>query len=165
MNSKLIAIGIVLVLCSAAAQAEMYKWKDANGVTHYAQLPPDGVDAEMMSIDGKKNDYRRLPRATRPAAEDNPVEEEVESETETQVAMTGEEALEQAEAMAEDERERIAAEEKRICDIATKNLIDLESRPIVRVKEGDDYRVLSADEKAETTTKTKEQIKRYCATR
>jgi glutaredoxin len=31
---------IVLLMCAGAASAQMYKWKDANGVTHFSDTPP-----------------------------------------------------------------------------------------------------------------------------
>ncbi|MCR6663433.1 MAG: DUF4124 domain-containing protein [Luteimonas sp.] len=37
-----ILLGLALLCLSASASAqEVYQWKDANGVTHYSQTPPD----------------------------------------------------------------------------------------------------------------------------
>ncbi|MES2743658.1 MAG: glutaredoxin family protein [Pseudomonadota bacterium] len=33
-------VGLVLLLCAGAASAQLYKWKDANGVTHFSDTPP-----------------------------------------------------------------------------------------------------------------------------
>lgn len=152
-----------------SASADMYKWVDASGVTHYSQLPPAGVaDAEVIEQSGKKkSSYRRVVEEDEEDEED---EELVENEFETdesedtteQLALAGEDALKNAEELAAAEKKRIEEEERKICEIATKNLIGLESRPIVRVKDGDDYRVLSAAEKDAKTSETREQITKYC---
>lgn len=33
------------------ADAQVYKWKDANGVTHYGEKPPEGRQSKSMEID------------------------------------------------------------------------------------------------------------------
>ena len=45
---------VLLLLCAAgAAQAQMYKWKDAKGVTHYTDTPPpSGAAAAAMKSYG-----------------------------------------------------------------------------------------------------------------
>jgi glutaredoxin len=45
---------VLLLLCAAgAAQAQMYKWKDAKGVTHYTDTPPpSGATAAPMKSSG-----------------------------------------------------------------------------------------------------------------
>lgn len=171
MKIKILIITLAAVLYCTTAAADMYKWVDASGVTHYSQLPPPGVaDAEIIEQRGSnKSSYRRV------VEEDSEDEEEseedlVENEFETdeaddsaeQVALAGEDALKNAEELAAAEKQRVEEEERKICDIATKNLIGLESRPIVRVKDGDDYRVLSAAEKDAKTAETREQITKYC---
>eukprot|EP01036_Dinobryon_divergens_P014582 gene14582-19714_t len=32
--------GLALLACASTASAQMYKWKDAKGVTHYTDTPP-----------------------------------------------------------------------------------------------------------------------------
>jgi hypothetical protein len=44
-----IAMAAVLALAAAAAWAQpSYKWKDAQGKTHYGDVPPPGVSAEVV---------------------------------------------------------------------------------------------------------------------
>jgi glutaredoxin len=45
---------VLLLLCAAgAAQAQMYKWKDARGVTHYTDTPPpNGATAAPIKSSG-----------------------------------------------------------------------------------------------------------------
>jgi len=58
---KLLIVTLATVLYCATASADMYKWVDGSGVTHYSQLPPDGVEAEVIEQRGKKKStYRRV---------------------------------------------------------------------------------------------------------
>lgn len=166
MKTKILIVTLAIVLYGTTAAADMYKWVDGNGVTHYSQLPPDGVEAEIIEQRGKKkSSYRRVTEEELEEENDVTENEFATDETEdpeAQVALAGEDALKNAEELAAAEKKRVAEEERKICDIATKNLIGLESRPIVRVKDGDDYRVLSAEEKDAKTAETREQITKYC---
>jgi hypothetical protein len=52
MRAPILASLFVLVLASAAAQAGggIYQWKDAKGVTHYADTPPPASEYKQRSI-------------------------------------------------------------------------------------------------------------------
>ena len=41
----------LLLLAGTAGAADLYKWKDANGVTHYSESPPAGQKYESRRID------------------------------------------------------------------------------------------------------------------
>ena len=43
---SLLAIG--LLLCAAPSSAQMYKWVDDKGVTHYSESPPPGRKAQQL---------------------------------------------------------------------------------------------------------------------
>ncbi|MGY8564869.1 DUF4124 domain-containing protein [Paracidovorax citrulli] len=59
----------LLLLASASASAgNVYKWKDANGVTQYSEKPPTGQNAEQRKV------QNRDPAATRAAAAPAPAE-------------------------------------------------------------------------------------------
>jgi Domain of unknown function (DUF4124) len=45
------AVSLVLAIAVATAEAQVYKWKDANGVTHYGEKPPEGRQSKSMAID------------------------------------------------------------------------------------------------------------------
>lgn len=48
------AVAFLLGLLSTAGLADtetIYKWTDENGVVHYGELPPEGVDAELVTVD------------------------------------------------------------------------------------------------------------------
>ena len=51
---SVLPIGLALVFSASASAAlaadEVYQWKDANGVTHYSQTPPQGVSYKSRTI-------------------------------------------------------------------------------------------------------------------
>lgn len=50
------AAALALLLAANAAAAQVYKWVDANGVTHYGNHPPAGVTAQPVG--DRMNVYR-----------------------------------------------------------------------------------------------------------
>ena len=61
---------LVLVLLVAAcplAFAQAYKWKDAQGVTHYSDSPPPGQGAKVEKIQMKGGVNAPVPASTGPA--------------------------------------------------------------------------------------------------
>ncbi|MFP7722498.1 DUF4124 domain-containing protein [Lysobacter sp. A3-1-A15] len=50
-TASLLGAGLLLALAAAPAlSGEVYKWKDAQGVTHYADAPPAGGNFESRDI-------------------------------------------------------------------------------------------------------------------
>ena len=55
MNCKLLSLALLCAVASAhAAQAQVYKWTDANGVVHYSDAPPpqSTPKVETMHVNG-----------------------------------------------------------------------------------------------------------------
>ncbi len=42
MNPSFAAWSLLALAWNAAAATQFYQWKDANGVSHYTEAPPDG---------------------------------------------------------------------------------------------------------------------------
>ena len=47
MNPRLL-LAMGLLLCAAPSSAQMYKWVDEKGVTHYSESPPPGRKAQQI---------------------------------------------------------------------------------------------------------------------
>jgi len=43
----------LLLLAAGASATDLYKWKDAQGVTHYSESPPSGQKYESRRIDNR----------------------------------------------------------------------------------------------------------------
>ncbi len=63
LRSALTASVLALAIAPAAFAGEVYQWKDANGVTHYSQTPPNQGKYETRSI------YHRQPVGDDPTAQ------------------------------------------------------------------------------------------------
>lgn len=46
MRLMFLASGLMLALCGNAMAAQVYKWVDAQGVTHFGAQPPQGQQVE-----------------------------------------------------------------------------------------------------------------------
>ena len=66
--------GLLLLLCAGAASAQMYRWKDAHGVTHFSDTPP-ATSVPVAKIDSRINASAApgLPFALAQAVKSNPV--------------------------------------------------------------------------------------------
>lgn len=67
------AVGVALLLAGAAASAQVYKWVDAKGVTHYSDTPPASKQAEVKAYGGNVATLVPLPFELARAARTAPV--------------------------------------------------------------------------------------------
>ena len=89
---RIIFFAIQLVILGSTAgicYAEMYKWVDAEGVTHYESRPPEWAGAEITSVRVKRTEaqtvQKRLDRADEmQAAVETREQQEAESSAEQQ---------------------------------------------------------------------------------
>ena len=49
---------------------QVYKWRDAGGILHYGDTPPDGVTYETLTVSNRVNVIKSIP-VKRPQAEDS----------------------------------------------------------------------------------------------
>lgn len=64
---------LCLALCCGLAQAQTYRWTDANGRTVVSDTPPPGQARNVARVGGAAQPDDGLPFATRLAAEKHPV--------------------------------------------------------------------------------------------
>ena len=67
------ALGAALLLAGASASAQIYKWVDAKGVTHYSDTPPASKQAEVKPYGGADAVLVPLPYELARAARTAPV--------------------------------------------------------------------------------------------
>jgi hypothetical protein len=72
MNTRLLALGWLLVLLACASQGatrEMWMWVDANGVTHYSDRPVPGAKlVSITSMEPVEGPQRTIPPAAAPGS-------------------------------------------------------------------------------------------------
>lgn len=67
-------LSIVLLMCAGAASAQVYKWKDAKGVTHFSDTPPAvTVPAKTVQLKSYSTGGAALPAELATAAQNRPV--------------------------------------------------------------------------------------------
>jgi len=137
-----LAGGLVLALCGNVMAAQVYKWVDAQGVTHFGAQPPQGQQVETVNT---------VTAPAKPAATPAPI---AEDETEADQQSIDRKVKQQ---VAEQEAER-----KRYCETMRTNLAQLQNNPRVRVEEKGETRRITEEERQARIAETRDKIAENC---
>lgn len=141
-----LALTMGMSLAHVTAEEVMFRWTDANGIVHYGQVPPSGVDAERITRSSPRVDRAPQERLERALSERDQRQQQARSE--------------------QNEQERQAASERirrENCERARNNLETLTSRGgRVTIRENDQYRVMDEDERQAMIEETRGQIREFC---
>jgi len=137
-----LAGGLVLALCGNVMAAQVYKWVDAQGVTHFGAQPPQGQQVETVNT------------VTAPAKSTTMPAPVVEDETEVDQQSIDRKVKRQ---VAEQETER-----KRYCETMRTNLAQLQNNPRVRVEEKGETRRITEEERQAKIAETRSKIDENC---
>ncbi|HAG78953.1 glycosyltransferase [Stutzerimonas stutzeri] len=142
MRFMFLAGGLVLALCGNVMAAQVYKWVDAQGVTHFGAQPPQGQQVETVNT------------VTAPAKSTTMPAPVVEDETEVDQQSIDRKVKRQ---VAEQEAER-----KRYCETMRTNLAQLQNNPRVRVEEKGETRRITEEERQAKIAETRSKIAENC---
>jgi hypothetical protein len=142
MRFMFLAGGLVLALCGNVMAAQVYKWVDAQGVTHFGAQPPQGQQVETVNTVTAPAKSTTMPA---PVAED---------ETEVDQQSIDRKVKRQ---VAEQEAER-----KRYCETMRTNLAQLQNNPRVRVEEKGESRRITEEERQARIAETRSKIDENC---
>lgn len=142
MRFMFLAGGLVLALCGNVMAAQVYKWVDAQGVTHFGAQPPQGQQVETVNT------------VTAPAKSTTMPAPVVEDETEVDQQSIDRKVKRQ---VAEQETER-----KRYCETMRTNLAQLQNNPRVRVEEKGETRRITEEERQARIAETRDKIAENC---
>lgn len=142
MRFMFLAGGLVLALCGNVMAAQVYKWVDAQGGTHFGAQPPQGQQVETVNT------------VTAPAKSTTMPAPVVEDETEVDQQSIDRKVKRQ---VAEQEAER-----KRYCETMRTNLAQLQNNPRVRVEEKGETRRITEEERQARITETRDKIAENC---
>lgn len=142
MRFMFLAGGLVLALCGNVMAAQVYKWVDAQGVTHFGAQPPQGQQVETVNTVTAPAKSTTMPA---PVAED---------ETEVDQQSIDRKVKRQ---VAEQEAER-----KRYCETMRTNLAQLQNNPRVRVEEKGESRRITEEERQAKIAETRSKIDENC---
>ncbi|MFC3607138.1 DUF4124 domain-containing protein [Stutzerimonas tarimensis] len=146
MRLMIAAGSLLLALGGAAAAAPIYKWVDAEGVTHFGAHPPAGQPAETFSI----SNIGSRPSPPAPAVA---IENENENENEEQAALDRQVQREVAQQQ---------AELKTYCTSLRTSLAQLTNNPRLRVEEDGQSRRIDEEERQARIAETRQKIAEDC---
>ena len=142
MRSMVIVGSVLLALSSSTMAAQVYKWVDAQGITHFSAQPPQGQAAQTLNT---------VTPPPKPAAEPDA--------SESSASLVDQEKIDRKvkQQVAEQEAER-----KRYCETLQTNLAQLQNNPRVRVEENGEVRRLKEEERQSRIAETKQKIEENC---
>ncbi|CAM5453227.1 DUF4124 domain-containing protein [Stutzerimonas degradans] len=143
MRSMVIVGSLLLALSSSTMAAQVYKWVDAQGITHFSAQPPQGQTAQTLNT---------VTPPPKPVAAESDASENSES-------LVDQEKIDRKvkQQVAEQEAER-----KRYCETLQTNLAQLQNNPRVRVEENGEVRRLKEEERQSRIAETKQKIEENC---
>ncbi|MGH8353905.1 MAG: DUF4124 domain-containing protein [Pseudomonas sp.] len=142
---RMILTGSLLLALSATAMAsQVYKWVDAQGVTHFGAQPPQGQDATSI------NTATPPPKTSTP-----PALPKLDSEIEADKQKAIDEKVKKEVAAKE-------AERKKYCETVRTNLAQLQNNPRLRVEEKGEVRRLSEEERQARIAESTKAIAENC---
>ena len=141
-------IAFILLFINFPSIAEMYKWVDENGNTHYSQSPPVSSDVNVETI------------APLPPVDTSNAQQDLQQTVEKAKSLR-EERLVAKENKEKEENDKQQLKER--CQQLKERLYSLQVRPRANKKDAEGNLVrMTEDERQEDITKTKTEIKEKC---
>jgi hypothetical protein len=133
----------MLALSATAMASQVYKWVDAQGVTHFSAQPPQGQPATAINTSAPPP--RQAPAEPAPSVEEllDPEQAAIDKKVKEQVAAQ-------------------EAERKQYCASARTNLAQLENNPRLRIEDEGEVRRIDENERQERITELKKSIAENC---
>lgn len=143
MRSMFIVGSLLLAMSSTTMAAQVYRWVDAQGITHFGAQPPEGQAAQTL------NTVAPPPKPSAPEA----------ATGESHAPLGDQQAIDRKVKQQVVEQE---AERKRYCETLRTNLAQLQNNPRVRVEEKGEVRRLTEEERQARITETQQKIGEHC---
>ena len=141
MRRSLIASALIVLMSTPVMAAQVYKWVDAQGVTHFGAQPPEGQQATSVNTT-----IAPAPAAIPAKLPEVGVDEEQQ-------------------AIDEKVKKEVAAKEaerKQYCEKMRTNLAQLENNPRLREEVNGEVRRLDEDERQKRIGEAKKAIAENC---
>lgn len=144
---RMIITGSLLLALSATASAQVYKWVDAQGNTHFGAQPPEGQDATQINpnISQPKPAASPTPAAVKPQAgsAEDPAQKAIDDKVKKEVA--------------ENEAQRV-----KYCEITRTNLAQLQNNPRIKSEVNGEMRRLTEEERQSKIAENQKGIAENC---
>ena len=146
MRRMMITSSLLLAMSATAMASQVYKWVDAQGVTHFSAQPPQGQDADSINT--------ATPPPKPAVAEEKKAAPTFESIADPEQA-----------AIDEKVKQDVAAKEverKKYCVDVRTNLAQLQNNPRLRMEVDGELRRLSEEERQSRISETQKSIAENC---
>ncbi len=141
MRAMVMKVSLLLLLSTSALAGQVYKWVDAQGVTHFDAQPPAGQN--VTPIETKKpTSPTNMPKSSAPPSNDA--------------------KQKAADAKVKQEVSEIEQRTQDYCDQARNNLAQLNNNPRVRQEINGETRRMTEQERQAKITETKATIDHSC---
>ncbi len=143
MRLMILTGSLMLALSATAGAGQVYKWVDAQGVTHFSAQPPQGQQATPINMSAPAP--LQTPDEPAPSVEEllDPEQAAIDKKVKEQVAAQ-------------------EAERKQYCEGARTNLAQLENNPRLRVEEQGEVRRIDENERQQRIADLKKAIAEHC---
>ncbi|MVW76613.1 DUF4124 domain-containing protein [Pseudomonas xionganensis] len=148
MRRMMIATSLLLAMSTTAMAGQIYKWVDAQGVTHFGAQPPQGQQATLI------NTSTPSPRPSLAEETDEQAAPDLETGDDPEQAAIDEKTRQEVAAQ--------AAERKQYCETVRTNLSQLQNNPRVRTEVDGEIRKLSEDERQQRIAELQKSIAENC---
>ncbi|WP_028623042.1 DUF4124 domain-containing protein [Pseudomonas sp. Ant30-3] len=129
-----------LLIGPACMAGQIYKWVDAQGVTHFGAQPPQGQEASTVTPSAPPASKPLSSQGSSPIGDQQAIDRKVKRQVAEQ-----------------------QAELKVFCEQARTNLAQLQNNPRVREDVEGEMRRLSEEQRNERITEAQRQIKENCS--
>jgi len=144
MRRMILTSSLLLALSASAMASQVYKWVDAQGVTHFGSQPPQGQQATTV------NTATAQPKP----AEQKPAPTTFESIADPEQAKIEERVKKEVAAQ--------EAERKKLCETVRTNLAQMENNPRVRIEVDGEMRRMTEEERQQRIDEAKQSINENC---
>ncbi|MEX5574494.1 DUF4124 domain-containing protein [Pseudomonas lijiangensis] len=138
MRWMILAAALSMAVSTTSQAAPIYKWVDAQGVTHFDAQPPAGQQVEEINVQKPPP----APAAST-ASEPDPQQQEIDAKV----------------------RKQVRAQEAKMadnCEVLRNNLAQLQNNPRVREQTEGGTKRLTDDERKARVAETQRTIDEYC---
>ncbi|AZD31826.1 DUF4124 domain-containing protein [Pseudomonas chlororaphis] len=139
MRTFAMTAGLLLAMSLPCQAGQIFKWIDAQGVTHFDAQPPQGVASTVITLPKKPQGAPRTPSPDKPGA---------------QQQVMGNQAKQQL--------ARQEAERKRFCTQARASLAQLQNNPRLSENTEEGTRRLTEEQRQQRIVETQKAIDNHC---
>lgn len=139
MRMFFLMASLMVGLSPICMAGQVYKWVDAQGVTHFGAQPPEGTEATTVLKSSPSVAKPPAPPSGAPIGDQKAIDKEVKKQ------------------IAEQE-----AQLKAFCEQARTNLAQLQNNPRVREDVEGEMRRLTDEERRQRIDETRKQIEEHC---